>query len=69
MIAVMKSGVRISIIQGEGADEECFAGELLNPTEREHRLNLHISCLWDHSRIERIEPCGPEEPDYGGTGL
>lgn len=69
MIAVMKSGRRISIYQGEGLDEDCFAGEALNPTDRELRMNTHISCMWDRSKVDRLEPCLPGEPDYGGDGF
>lgn len=66
MIAVMQSGVCISIIPGEGLDEDCFAGELLHPSARDARLNLHLSSMWDRSRVVRVRPCLPDEPDYGG---
>lgn len=69
MIAVMKSGRRISIYPGEGWDDECFAGEALAPTERELRMNSHVSSMWDRSKMERLEPCSPGEPDYGGEGF
>lgn len=55
-IAVMVSGARIKIYPGEGADADCFAGELLNPTEREMRGNGHISCMWDRSKVVILEP-------------
>lgn len=69
MIAVMKSGRRISIYQGEGADDDCFAGEALDPTEKELRMNTHVSCMWDRAKVDRLEPCRPGEPDYGGDGM
>lgn len=54
-IVVMASGDRIRVIPGEAFDENSFAGELLNPTERQMRGQGHISCLWDRSKVARVE--------------
>ena len=60
-IAVMVSGIRILIYPGEGADRDCFAGEKLNPTERELRMNTHVSCMWDRSQVVALEPPTPHK--------
>lgn len=54
-VVVMESGDRIRIIPGEGFDENSFAGELLNPTERQMRGQGHMSCLWDRSKVAQVE--------------
>ncbi|MEG3086206.1 hypothetical protein [Sphingomonas sp. PB4P5] len=54
-IAVLDSGERVLIYAGEGADDDCFAGELLDPPERMARLGMHVSCLWDHSKVVSLE--------------
>lgn len=54
-IAVVDRGRRIWIYPGEGHGEDCFAGELINPTRREMRGQGHISCLWDCSKVVALE--------------
>ena len=54
-IAVMQGGARIWVYSGEGADDDCFAGELINPTEREMLGNGHVSCLWNCSQVVGLE--------------
>lgn len=54
-IAVFASGARVSIYSGEAETEVTFSGELLNPSERELRMNTHVSCFWDRSKVIRIE--------------
>lgn len=55
MIVIMASGARIRIIPGEGFGDDCFAGELLNPTEKERRGGAHWSSLWLRSKIVALE--------------
>ncbi len=55
-IAVMKSGARIIVYAGEGADDDSFAGELIDPPEKMARLGLHVSCMWDCSKVVALEP-------------
>lgn len=54
-IAVMRSGARIAVIPHEGANADCFAGELIDPTEREMLGGGHVSCMWDRSQVVAIE--------------
>ena len=61
-IAVMDSGERIFIYPGEGADDDCFAGEMLNPPEKMARLGVHVSCCWDRSKVIRIDPTPKDTP-------
>lgn len=53
--AFLADGRRIRVYPGEGADEQCFAGELLNPTKLEMRGQGHISCMWDRSKVTSLE--------------
>lgn len=55
-IAVMESGARIIIYEGEGADDDCFAGELIDPPEKMARMGLHVSCMWDCAKVVSLEP-------------
>jgi hypothetical protein len=53
-IAVMDCGIRILIYPGEGFSAQSFAGEIINPTERQMRGHGHVSCLWDRSKVVRL---------------
>jgi hypothetical protein len=56
-IAVMDTGIRILLYPGEHEVEGAFAGEKLPPlTSREIASNSYVSCLWDRSKVLRIEP-------------
>lgn len=54
-IAIVDRDRRILIYPGEGANDDCYAGELLNPTDREMRGQGHISCLWACSKVVALE--------------
>jgi hypothetical protein len=54
-IAIMASGIRIRIYPGEGFSAECFAGEIINPTEQQMRGHGHVSCCWDRSKVVALE--------------
>lgn len=54
-IVTTDSGLRIWVYSGEGADADSFAGEIINPTERQMRGNGHVSCLWDCSKVISLE--------------
>ena len=69
-IAIVDNGRRILVYPCEGANDDCFAGELLNPTEREMRGQGHISCLWDCSNVVALEGVKPlATPLNDGEGL
>lgn len=55
-VVVMESGTRIRVYPGEGFDDDCFAGEIVSPTEREMRGQGHVSCLWDCSKVADADP-------------
>jgi hypothetical protein len=54
-IAVMQSGKRILIFPGEGADEDCFAGIILDPTTEDMRHHGHVSCMWDRTKVASLQ--------------
>lgn len=54
-IAVMGSGVRIEIWPNE-SDADCFTGLLLDhQASYGKRVVMDLSCMWDRTKIERIE--------------
>jgi hypothetical protein len=61
-VAVMSTGIRIRIYPGEGAGPESFAGEIINPTDRQMRGQGHVSCLWDRAKVVRLEGLRPARP-------
>lgn len=67
-IAVFDSGARVFIYPGEHEIGGCFAGVLLNPTERELQMNAHVSCLWDRSKVARIDPTPSSDSHRGRVG-
>ena len=54
-IAVLENGGRVLVYAGEGADDDCFAGDLLDPPEKMARLGAHVSCLWDCSKVVSLD--------------